>query len=340
MVCVYVACLLEYLILFYPKLRNLFLQKRGLYVPAGRDETLMDSILGGGLAGNRRNPSVSSADILNGEKDFREGSAGDIMVGPDFEDSRRGSASSNDMHNPNISDLISSYPFGQINGDYSVSSITSPAHVSTVYGQSGLVNRGRRYGSADQVMTMEHLDLSEPQDYGAQATQLILGSKSLAHRGAPMIRHGSDTVSQGQRIGGRANDAQSYDLHEILLAASNNRRSEGMLTVDAGGYSRSGLSSSILGMDLSYHDSAMSSLASEYGGRSRENSADYGGIGLGHGNRLMSHNRSPKMNPLQLNAEHPLHSSFMSGRRSIRETKVSFVTRTTWKSGKEHVRDH
>ncbi|KAF9318440.1 hypothetical protein BG006_003193, partial [Podila minutissima] len=30
MIAVYVACLLEYLILFYPKLRNLFLQKRGL----------------------------------------------------------------------------------------------------------------------------------------------------------------------------------------------------------------------------------------------------------------------------------------------------------------------
>ncbi|KAF8935822.1 hypothetical protein BGZ52_002741 [Haplosporangium bisporale] len=328
MVCVYVACLLEYLILFYSKLRNLFLQKRGLYVPAGRDEALMDSILGGVMAGNRRNPCVSSADILNGEKDVQEGGAGDIMVGPDFEDSRRGSASSNDMHNPNISDLISSYPFGQINSDYSVASITSPFHVPTVYGQSSSMNRGRRLGSADQGTTMEHLDLSEPQGYGTRATQLILGSKGLAHPSTPMKRHGSDTVSQGQRIGGRVKDAQPYDLHEVLLVASNNRRSEGMRTADAGGNPRPGLSSSFVGMDLSYGDSAMSSSASEYGGRSRENSADYGGIGLGRGNRLMLHSRSPKVNPLQLNTEHPLHSSFMSGRRSIRETRMDSYTVT------------
>ncbi|KAF9393247.1 hypothetical protein CPC16_002475 [Podila verticillata] len=328
MVCVYVACLLEYLILFYSKLRNLFLQKRGLYVPAGRDEALMDSILGGVMAGNRRNPCVSSADILNGEKDVQEGGAGDIMVGPDFEDSRRGSASSNDMHNPNISDLISSYPFGQINSDYSVASITSPFHVPMVYGQSSSMNRGRRLGSADQGTTMEHLDLSEPQGYGTRATQLILGSKGLAHPSTPMKRHGSDTVSQGQRIGGRVKDAQPYDLHEVLLVASNNRRSEGMRTADAGGNPRPGLSSSFVGMDLSYGDSAMSSSASEYGGRSRENSADYGGIGLGRGNRLMLHSRSPKVNPLQLNTEHPLHSSFMSGRRSIRETRMDSYTVT------------
>ncbi|KAG0028779.1 hypothetical protein BGZ81_004427 [Podila clonocystis] len=284
MVSVYVACLLEYVILFYPKLRNLFLQKRGLYVSAGRDETLMDSILGGGMAPNRRNPSVSSADILHSEKDLREGSAPNIMAGEGpFEDSRRGSAgsTSNDTQNPNISDLVSSYPFGQLNGEYSrAASVTSPVHMPMMYGQSSLMNRGLRRGSADQRLTVEHVDLSDPQGNGARIIPRIRGARTMsAPRSGLMKRYGSDTVTQGERINDHASkDAQPYDLHEMLMATSNGRRSEGMLTADAGVYSRSGLSSSFMGVDPSFRDSAMSSSASEYGGRSRENSADYGGM--------------------------------------------------------------
>ncbi|KAG0089826.1 hypothetical protein BGZ92_004131 [Podila epicladia] len=329
MVAVYVACLLEYLILFYPKLRNLFLQKRGLYVSAGRDEALMDSILGGVMAPNRRNPSVCSADILHGEKDHREGSVGDIMAGGEpFEDSRRGSAgsTSNDTQNPNFSDLVSSYPFGQLHGDHHrAASFTSPVHVPTVYGPS-LVNRGQRRGSADQGLTIEHLDLSDLQS-GARASQRIRGARTMSvPRSGPMKRYGSDTVTQGQRIGDHGSNALPYDLHEVLMASSNGRRSEGMLTVEAGGYSRSGLSSSFMGMDSSFRDSAISHSASEYGGRSRESSADYGGVGLGRGHRLMPPSRSPKQNPLQLSADHPLHTSFMSARRSIRETRMDSYT--------------
>ncbi|KAG0025303.1 hypothetical protein BGZ82_010095, partial [Podila clonocystis] len=334
MVSVYVACLLEYVILFYPKLRNLFLQKRGLYVSAGRDETLMDSILGGGMAPNRRNPSVSSTDILHGEKDLREGSAGDIMTGGGpFEDSRRGSAgsTSNDTQNPNISDLVSSYPFGQLNGEYSrAASVTSPVHMPMVYGQSSLMNRGLRRGSADQRLTVEHVDLSDPQGNGARIIPRIRGVRTMsAPRGGLMKRYGSDTVTQGQRINDHASkDAQPCDLHEMLMATSNGRRSEGMLTADAGVYLRSGLSSSFMGMDPFFRDSAMSSSASEYGGRSRENSADYGGVGMGRRHRLIPPSRSPKQNPLQLSADHPLHTSFMSARRSIRETKMDSYTVT------------
>ncbi|KAG0342662.1 hypothetical protein BG004_005625 [Podila humilis] len=304
--CVYTSCLLEYLVLFYPKLRNLFLQRRGRYVPTGRADAFMDGILGGTLVPEHsRDTPGNSADLLRGDNDGLSRHIGQTASRANFDDSRRGSDTSRDMqHNPNISDLISSYPFGQLNGEYGGSTTNSPVQAATMYGASSLTNRIRR-GSSDQSSTLEHFDtlgtLSPPSGVNPSTANRILGSR----RGVK--RRGSDTVSPGQRTKDSKNASHLYDVHEAFLAASNNRP----------GHRRS-----LGGVDSCFQDAYATP---DYGGggtRSRENSVGDYHVGNGLGNRHIGYSRSPKVNPLQLSSEMTSSSS----RHSIRERRIDSYT--------------
>ncbi|KAF9429570.1 hypothetical protein BGZ94_010276 [Podila epigama] len=363
---VFMATLLEYLILFYPKLRNLFLQKRGLYVSAAREDTYMDSILGGGgitpssaaavAISNRRDTESTGVDFFLGEKGSVHGST--QRPKRDFEDSRRGSGVSEDLRdNPNISDLVSSYPFGQINGDYSTGSIVSPVHVPTIYGQSNLVNRGKRNGSGEKEAgaKLDHFDLSDPLGNGRQSPSRASDQAGTSRtRDGPLSgvikRFSSESETRKQRdaamgggggsvggLGRVSKDTQSYDLHEALMAASSSRnQGDGMLTAYNGGGGfprpRSDRPVSFNGIDPMFRDGfLLSSPASDYGARSRTNSAgEYAGMGFTRDGRIDTKNRSPKVNPLQLSSslEVPGQLPFMSARRSIRETKLDSYTVT------------
>ncbi|KAF9135679.1 hypothetical protein BGW39_001078 [Mortierella sp. 14UC] len=172
---VILASFIEYIILFYPKLRNLWLQRRGLHVAAGQEDDGMDSILGGvsatlgtggvGGRGEANGGRMSAGTLLTDDGRFGGGGGGssqyfgwtkDVLAGG----SARGSISSTEMRQrqqqqqqqqlqePNISDLVSSYPFGQLNGDGGIPPMISPVHRPNMYEPSStLINRGGRKGT-------------------------------------------------------------------------------------------------------------------------------------------------------------------------------------------------
>src|SRR5690606_261080 len=92
--------------------------------------------------------------LRNGEKIYGS-SAAAAVPGSD----QASTASVDLQRNPKISDLISSYPLGQIGDDYNTTSIVSPAYHPTVYGSSNLTNRAR--GSGENEQAIEPLELTE-----------------------------------------------------------------------------------------------------------------------------------------------------------------------------------
>ncbi|GJJ68308.1 hypothetical protein EMPS_00654 [Entomortierella parvispora] len=327
-VCIFAASFLEYCILFVPKLRNLWLQKRGLHVRAGRDGDMMDSVHGGINANAGRRGRVSNAshadeavqDYMAGEREKRHGSTAGVVS------ERRSSDISDAQPNMNISDLVSSYPFGQINNDVGSSSLTSPVHRPTIYGHSNLSNRCRKTMGA-QESNIDSLDLSDPTHPLSKRPSLSAGGSTSIVDGNQgensQAKNGGYGIFGGNRLNtARSNrDAQSLDLHEILLASSNNRtagertdgrRTSGMLTVNSGSGGA---------MDfLADPDRDMFSRKSSFGdfdhlGPGRTRSATLTGVPVAG-----SMSRSPKLYPLHPNTG---HSSMKSG---IRETRMDSYT--------------
>jgi len=327
-VCVFVASFLEYCILFIPKLRNLWLQKRGLHVAAGREGDMMDSVLGGINTSVRRRGGMSTASHVDetaqddgtGDREKRYGSTAGIISSE-----RRSSDTSEAQPNMNISDLVSSYPFGQISNDNRTSSLTSPVHRPTIYGHSNLSSRGRM-GTQDG--NIDSLDLSE-------ATHPLSSRLSLSAVGSSSAADGnqgenSQAKNSGYGIFGEnrtnttrsSRDSQPFDLHEILLASSNNRtptdhndsrRSTGMLSVNLGGGDG--------GLDF-----LVESDRDQFLRKSSFGDFDHFGPGKVRSGAFtgapadVSRNRSPKLYPMHrqstMNAG---HSSMKSG---MRETRV------------------
>ncbi|KAI7827491.1 7 transmembrane sweet-taste receptor of 3 GCPR-domain-containing protein [Gamsiella multidivaricata] len=174
MVCILVSGFLEYIILFYPKLKNLWLQRHGLHVPAGRGDNYMDNIMGTGIPitdMRRGGKMVSSGGTMkNGGRQFRS-------LGNAVKDSEWHSV---DMQgNPNISDLVSSYPFGQLSGENCSSLLTSPVHRPTNYGQSSLLSRGHRKNHAGD--DQDSLEIDNPQLTGTHRAPSLANHVATAH---------------------------------------------------------------------------------------------------------------------------------------------------------------
>ncbi|KAF8979831.1 hypothetical protein BGZ46_004985 [Entomortierella lignicola] len=234
--CVFAGCLLEYIILFIPKLRNLWLQKQGLHVAAGRGEDMISSIISSD--GTRRH-----SDKKYGAFDSAVGSMGLLRLG---RTERASFASAADMHgNPNISDLISSYPFGQLSGENNAL-VTSPVHRPTDYGQSALFkrgsskrsnNNGKNVGGIDEQdasLELEELDLSDTNRLSRRRTPSshsgddntngggggVSGSIKKSEEALPPKVAGYDTF--GRIAHNRTSrDPQSTDLRGILKASPN-----------------------------------------------------------------------------------------------------------------------
>ncbi|KAF9927496.1 hypothetical protein FBU30_003213 [Linnemannia zychae] len=168
---VFAASLSEYIILFIPKLRNLWLQRRGFHVAAGRDDDRLGNIIGnvnpnvGGNGGR-----LSGATLLDdgsgsgsgsgrgsgrgiggggGSGGFKKFGAksrlGGSSVAAPGEPAQESIESTGIHQNPNISDLVSSYPFGQLNGDSNAPPLCSPKQHSNTYEHSStLVREGGR----------------------------------------------------------------------------------------------------------------------------------------------------------------------------------------------------
>ncbi|KAG0204686.1 hypothetical protein BGX28_003435 [Mortierella sp. GBA30] len=341
-VSIFLVTFMEFSILFIPKLRNLWLQKQGLHVAAGREDSMMDSILGGMSASMGRRGAISNAGQdgfhagmydghTRGEKRLR-------TVAGDVPGSDQDSVSSVDGHrNPNISDLISTYPFGQINNDNSAMAMeVSPVHRPTNYGSSNLVRRGSKGGHESVI---DNLDLPEPSQYPLQTRELTptsptsnLGGAHKAGAAHPKT-DGYDTFGRDRRTTLRnCGDAQPMDLHEVLKASSNRLNdSGGMLTVNRPRvYHRS---SSFNGQDSAsplqdYNDSSVSEL-DPY---SRKSSVgDISMIALGKFRTGVPKSRSPRLYPLQsygTTAEAGGQGSLASGKRSLRETRMDSYTVT------------
>jgi hypothetical protein len=365
LVSVFLASLIEYIILFYPKLRNLFLQRRGLHVAAGRDDDAMDSILGGvtatlgpgavGVIGGR----LSTANLLYGGGDDSNGGGG----GDRFGERRFGSAAdlsgkggggsaqdsiaSTDMQqqqqlqqqhmqNPNISDLVSSYPFGQLNSDGSPMPMVSPVHRPTIYEPSStLINRGGRKtggggGSSDQEDRIDVIKLPDAHRTTGRSTG-VNGGGSNTTKAATVVgvvagsggvippAKGYDTFVRDRSAEIRINrDAQPVDLREALEVSSNDRRSSGgLLSVSGGGGGR--------GQDMSMYDFHGTSAASDRERSYSRNSSVVEYDALGMINRLRTGNRSPRPYPLQTNyTGNNGPYGLQSSRHSLRERRVSF----------------
>ncbi|KAF9207361.1 hypothetical protein BGZ49_000607 [Haplosporangium sp. Z 27] len=182
--CVFSGCLLEYIILFIPKLRNLWLQKQGLHVAAGREEDMISSIISSD--GTRRH-----SDKKYGAFDSAVGSMG-LRLG---RTERASFASAADMHgNPNISDLISSYPFGQLSGENNAL-VTSPVHHPTDYGQSTLFKRGSSKRSSNNGKNVGGID---EQGASLELEELDLSDTNrLSRRRTPSSHSGDDNINGG-----------------------------------------------------------------------------------------------------------------------------------------------
>ncbi|KAG0328841.1 hypothetical protein BGZ99_004329 [Dissophora globulifera] len=285
MVCILVSSFLEYVILFYPKLQNLRLQKRGMHVAAGREADFMENFMGGHGPGPRArlNGDTFMRQLDPGYNEFSRG--GNDRVGGLGYDSMYGGGgggggrmgvsptsendSSLDMQGvPNISDLASSYPFGQLSGEGSSELITSPVHRPTVYGTSSLTNRHRRNNnyngsrnntnssgnlhaignglnsggnvSGEDDHEMEELDLSDPHTLRADRQSRNTGGGGKSGHGniRPKIG-GYHTFGLPSSMRADPNfqppEFQQPDLHEILMSEPNRasgRGNVGLLSAD------------------------------------------------------------------------------------------------------------
>ncbi|KAI1306455.1 hypothetical protein EDD11_004747 [Mortierella claussenii] len=281
--CVFVGCLLQYVILFYPKLRNLWLQKRGLHVAAGHEAGLLDNI----MASNGNNNHNHNSSRLGGsgpytEKGYRfasgldgggsgmsgrvPGDGGESINGRSgmYVGSDQGSILSTDaQRNPNISDLISSYPFGQLSGENSKNFMSSSADYPSMYGQSSLMNRGRgRRGAIRRSNDGDHdgnrrgsSEIEELELLDSQRRQLGLSSNTDSNNGAntgmsakklPAENVKYDTFGHGAMSSNAAatlktnRDAQPVDLREILMLSSNRSRGGSGGDGESSGQSRQG----------------------------------------------------------------------------------------------------
>ncbi|KAF9986010.1 hypothetical protein BGZ75_002308 [Mortierella antarctica] len=344
MVAIFLVTFLEFAILFYPKLKNLWLQKKGLHVPAGREDDMMDSILGGMTASPTRRGGISAGgrgaftsgihEEFMGQDEKRYGvAAARIIAGSD-----QVSMSSTDMQrsNPNISDLISSYPFGQINDNTNVE--VSPVHCPTIYGSSSLVNRAGKRGDRDFVI--ENLDLPEPSQSLLRTKQAATVSPAphpvttLKLEALHPKAAGYDTFG-GDRTTALRNSTESQPLgmHEMLMVSSATRPAEyagGMLTVaKPDPYQRP---SSYNGQESPSLQDYIGSSVSEQDPYSRKSSVgDISNIGLGKLRSGNPQSRSPRLYPL-----HPfgaplggiMPGSLRTIKQSLRETKMDSYTVT------------
>lgn len=369
---VFLASLIEYIILFYPKLRNLFLQRRGFHVAAGREDDGMDSILGGvsaapgvgpGRSNGREHNTVTlldgggddGNDGGSGEGRFEErqfGSAADLFgagggagAGGSAQDSISSAGKKQQqqlqqqqqhLQNPNISDLVSSYPFGQLNSDGSAMPIVSPVHRPTMYEPSStLTNRvGRKTGGggdgSDQEVGIDAFKLPDVHHATSRSTganggggstatkpEAVMGAVAGSGGVIPPVK-GYDTFVRDRSADVRnSRDAQPVDFSDVLMVSSNNRRSNGkLLSVSGGGVGG--------GQDMSMYDFLGTSAASNRGPSYSRSSSVVEYDALGMSNRLRTGNRSPKLYPLQTN--YPSNGPYgaQPSRHSLRERRVSF----------------
>ncbi|KAG9325377.1 hypothetical protein KVV02_004152 [Mortierella alpina] len=344
MVAIFLVTFLEFAILFYPKLKNLWLQKKGLHVAAGREDDMMDGILGGMTASPARRGGISAGDRgaftsgiqeeFMGHDEKRYGvAAARIIAGSD-----QVSMSSTDMqrNNPNISDLISSYPFGQINDNTNAE--VSPVHCPTIYGSSSLVNRAGKRG--DRAFVIENLDLPEPSQSLLRTKQAATVSPAphpvttLKLEALHPKAAGYDTFG-GDRATALRNSAESQPLgmHEMLMVSSATRPAEyasGMLTVaKPDSYQRP---SSYNGQESPSIQDYIGSSVSEQDPYSRKSSVgDISNIGLGKLRSGNPQSRSPRLYPLQPYGAPSggiMPGSLRSIKQSLRETKMDSYTVT------------
>ncbi|KAF9951611.1 hypothetical protein BGZ70_000907, partial [Mortierella alpina] len=344
MVAIFLVTFLEFAILFYPKLKNLWLQKKGLHVAAGREDDMMDSILGGMTASPGRRGGISAVgrgafasgmhEEFMGHDEKRYGAAAvGTLAGSD-----QVSMSSTDMHrnNPNISDLISSYPFGQINDNTNVE--VSPVHQPTIYGSSNLVNRAGKQG--DHEFIIENLDLPEPSQNLLRTKQAAAVAPALHPATAQKMEATHPKTAGYDTFGGErptavrtSNESQPLDMHEMLMVSSAARPAEyggGMLTVaKPNPYHRP---SSYNGQESPSLQDYVGSSASERDPYSRKSSVgDISNAGVGKLRSGHPQFRSPRLYPLQpygMPTSTMMPGSLRSIKQSLRETKMDSYTVT------------
>ncbi|KAF9566450.1 hypothetical protein EC968_003723 [Mortierella alpina] len=344
MVAIFLVTFLEFAILFYPKLKNLWLQKKGLHVAAGREDDMMDSILGGLTASPGRRGGISAVGrgalapgmheefMGHDEKRYGAAAAGTVP-GSDHV-----SMSSAEMQrNPNISDLISSYPFGQINDNTNVE--VSPVHHPTVYGSSNLVNRAGKQG--DRECVIENLDLPEPSQSLSRRKQAAAVNAALnpavTHKLEPVHPKpaGYDTFG-GERTTALRNSSESQPLnmHEMLMVSSATRPADyaaGLLTV-AKPNPNTHRPSSYNGQESPALQDYVGSSASDRDPYSRKSSiGDFGNVGMGKLRSGHPQSRSPRLYPLRPYGTLPggvLPGSSKSIKQSLRETRMDSYTVT------------
>ncbi|KAF9283651.1 hypothetical protein BGZ68_005235, partial [Mortierella alpina] len=342
MVAIFLVTFLEFAILFYPKLKNLWLQKKGLHVAAGREDDMMDSILGGMTVTLARRGGISAVgrggfpagmhEEFMAHDEKRYAAAAGAVAGSD-----QVSMTSTDMHrNPNISDLISSYPFGQINDNTNVE--VSPVHRPTIYGSSNLVNRAGKQG--DHEFVIENLDLPEPSQSQSRTKQAATvgpaANPAIAHKleaGHPKTV-GYDTFGRDRTTTLRnSGESQPLDLHEMLMVSSSSRPTEytgGMLTVaKSNSHHRP---SSFNGQESPSLQDYVGSSVSERDPYSRKSSVgEISNVGMGKLRSGHPQSRSPRLYPLQPYGAPTggmVPVSLRSIKQSLRETKMDSYTVT------------
>ncbi|KAF9586743.1 hypothetical protein BGW38_002765 [Lunasporangiospora selenospora] len=232
MVGVFLASLAEYLTLFFPKMRNLWLQKHGLNVRAGREEDTIES-LGGGPEG------ISKRGVLSKNKEYtrEQRRLAETFNDSPFNFGSTGEAAPSGDKNLNISDLVSSYPFGQLGSDPNVPPIGSPPQRTCLYSQPNPMKRGIRHPHDPEDVQSEGQDTatnSQPGLFqahsGGVADSPASGSKdcrTTPKAGLFIINPtGLNVFTQDNRLSSMrsSQDAQSYGLHEILMASPNQSR--------------------------------------------------------------------------------------------------------------------
>lgn len=333
----------------------------------------MDSILGGvsatlggaaGGGGGGNGARLSAATLLDGGGEGgkggrfgerRFGSAADLLGGGNGGGggggggSAQGSISSADMQQQqlkqqlqqghNISDLVSSYPFGQLNSDGAALPMVSPVNQSTMYEPSStLVNRGGRKagaGGGDQQSEIDAVKLPDAHRASGRSTGVNGGggaASATAKAAAGAVAgsggvippaKGYDTFVRDRTADIRnSRDAQPIDLHDALMVSSNNHRrpNGGLLSVSGGGGGGGG-------QDMSMYDflGTRSAGASDRDPYSRNSSVvEYDALGMI--NRLRTGNRSPKLYPLQTNyaSSNAGPYGLQSSRHSLKERRVRF----------------
>ncbi|KAF9137682.1 hypothetical protein BGX30_009999, partial [Mortierella sp. GBA39] len=361
LVSVFLASLIEYIILFYPKLRNLFLQRRGLHVAAGRDDDGMDRALGGVSAaiGGTAGARLSTTTLLDGGGDDggggkfgerRFGSVAAFLGGRNGDGggggSAQGSISSADMQQQqghNISDLVSSYPFGQLNNDGGALPMIFPVHRPTMYEPSStLTNRGGRKAGAggnDQEGVIDDIRLPDAHRASGRSTGVNGGgaTNASAKAIAAAVAGGGGVIPPAKgydtfvrdRTADIRNDSRDAvhpaDLHNALMVSSNTngRSNDGLLSVFSGGGRRGG-------QDLSMYDFLGTSAAASVRDPYSRNSSMVEYDVLGMINRLRTGNRSPKLYPLQTNyaSSNTGPNGLQSSRHSLKERRTDSYTVT------------